>query len=198
MTMRPRDLMNERMSSHFSLLTSHMPAVHGGLAAVGMPLICLLLTACNATPWVNPWRDDSIPQNAWSTPSRDGILAADHAPAVRQSETPPIEGPVIGGQVPHFPLWWEDPFEDKGDQDNQFAWTWQDYFAMPYSYARWHVNTIGWPVSAVVTPPGTPMVSDGNIGRDHDAAKGASNDPTATPADFGFNESTETASAPAP
>ena len=50
--------------------------------------------------------------------------------------------------MPHYPLWWEDPFEDKGDEDGKFAWTWMDYFAMPYSLARWDLNTVAVPVSA--------------------------------------------------
>ena len=83
-------------------------------------------------------------------------------------------------------LWWEDPFEDKGDQDDTFAWTWQDYVAMPYSFGRFLLNTIAWPVSAVVTPPWASMVSDGNVGRDHDATVGTSPDPTAGPSDFGY------------
>ena len=91
------------------------------------------------------------------------------------------------GDVPHSPLWWEDPLEDKGDQNRAFAWTWQDYVAIPYSFGRFLLNTMAWPVSALVTPPGTPMVSDGQIGRDHDAATGTSPDPTATLADFDFD-----------
>jgi hypothetical protein len=102
--------------------------------------------------------------------------------------------------VPHYPLWWEDPFEDHGDRNDTFAWTSIDYVAWPYSMGRYLVNTIAWPVSAIVTLPGTPMVSDGVVvdsdaaGRlyfdvetplhPHDALRGHSPDPTATNADF--------------
>lgn len=147
--------------------------------------LATLVSACNQPPWVNPYRDDSIRSEAWTTPSEQGVLAAGHEPALRQRDFAESRVPEVAGDVPHFPLWWEDPFEDKGDMDGQFAWTWQDYLAMPYSYARFHLNTIAWPVSAVVTPPGTPMVSDGCIGKDHDAARGVSPDPTAGPEDFG-------------
>jgi len=158
-----------------------------GFAAAWL-ILAVALPACNQPPAVNPWRDDSIPADTWSTPSRDGILAAGHEPVIRQREMTEVNAPHVSRDVPHYPLWWEDPLEDKGDQNDRFAWTWQDYIAMPYSFGRFLLNTMAWPVSAVVTPPGTPMVSDGKVGRDHDAALGSSADPTATGGDFGYPE----------
>ncbi|GMU24741.1 MAG: hypothetical protein AMXMBFR13_48130 [Phycisphaerae bacterium] len=149
--------------------------------------VCCLLSACNGPPAVNPWCDDSIPPDVWTTPSEQGILMAAHEPALRARDFPPSQAPMACFDVPHYPLWWEDPFEDKGDGDHCFMWTWQDYFAMPYSYARMHLNTLAWPVSAAVTPPGARMVSDGCIGRDHDAARGVSPDPTATLCDLALD-----------
>ena len=154
-------------------------------------LVCLcvgslLISACNSPPAVNPWRDDSISRDTWATPSQDGVIASGHAPVVRKLNEPATSAPCAAEGVPHYPLWWEDPFEDKGDGDGQFAWTYADYIGAPYCYARWLLNTVAWPASAVVTPPGTPMVSDGQIGRDHDAARGESPAPTAGPEDFGF------------
>ena len=152
-------------------------------------LIGTLLTACDAPPAINPWRDDSIPAETWSTPSRDGVLAAGREPTLRERDLPAIEAPRAFDDVPHYPLWWEDPFEDKGDGDGMFAWTWADYVAMPYCYARFLLNTVASPVSVLVTLPGTPMVSDGNLspgllGYDHDAAPGTTPDPTAERSDF--------------
>jgi len=146
------------------------------------------ISACNQPPAVNPWRDDSIPRTAWSTPSQDAVIAAGHEPVIRQRNIPEIQAPCAAGHVPHYPLWWEDPFEDKGDGNDAFAWTWQDYVAMPYGFGRFLLNTMGWPVSIFVTPPATPMVSDGRIGRDHDAARGFSPDPTAERGDVHPNE----------
>ncbi len=162
-----------------------------GGGALGLALV-VLTTACNQPPGVNPWRDDSIPPMTWTTPSEQGILAAGHEPVVRQRTPQCTEARVVSGDVPHWPLWWEDPFEDQGDQDGQFAWTWQDYFAMPYSYARWHLNTLAFPISAIVTPPCTPMVSDGFVepGHPHDARRGVSPDPSASSADFGYQGET--------
>jgi len=148
----------------------------------------LALSACQEPPAVNPWREDSIPASAWTTPSRQGIeamaAASGSAPVLRTRDVEPaVLHPPAG--VPHYPLWWEDPFEDKGDGDGLFAWTYADYLAMPYGLGRFIVNTSGWPVSAVVTPPGTAMVSDSVVGRDHDAAPGRSPDPAGDASDFG-------------
>lgn len=173
------------LTSHVSLLTSR---TSGCAAAISLSLC--LLTACNTPPAVNPWRDDSISPVTWTTPSEQGILAAGHEPHIRQRDFAPADAALVCGEVPHYPLWWEDPFEDKGDEDGRFAWTWQDYFAMPYSYARMHLNTVAWPVSAIVTLPGTPMVSDGYVApnRDHDARRGLAPNPSASPLDFGYDE----------
>jgi len=159
-------------------------------SATSLALVCLAtaIPACNQPPAVNPWRDDSIPRVAWSTPSQDAVIAAGHQPVIRRRDIPEIQAPHADEHVPHYPLWWEDPFEDKGDGNKAFAWGWQDYVAMPYSFGRFLLNTMGWPVSIVVTPPGTPMVSDGRIGRDHDAARGFSPDPTADRSDVHPNE----------
>lgn len=144
----------------------------------------LSLTACNESPAVNPWRDDALPTSTYATPSSTGILAEEHAPAIRTRAIPERQATTVTSKVPHYPLWWEDPFEDKGDGDHQFAVTWADYLDMPYGLGRFILNTVGWPASAVVQPPGLPMVSDSVIGRDHDATPGKSLDPTAGPADF--------------
>lgn len=90
------------------------------------------------------------------------------------------------GSVTHWPLWFEDPFEDKGNDetvegdrdpvDNQFALNWVDFLHLGYGPGRMLLNIVGFPVSAVVTPPGTLMESDGRLdknilGYDHDAKR---------------------------
>jgi hypothetical protein len=163
-----------------------------GLASVFVAAV--LVSACNEPPGVHPWRDDSIPVSEYGTASSQIVLAANVPPAVRQRNVEPSNAPHVSYQVPHYPLWWEDSFEDQGDNDNMFAWTWQDYFDMPYAPGRFVLNTLAWPVSAVVTLPGTPMVSDGIVGKNgNDAKPGRSPDPTAGLEDFGFTEN-----APAP
>jgi len=150
-------------------------------------LIAAFLAGCNKPPAVNPWRDDSIPDSVLGTAASELILSQGAEPVLRQHyDFPSLETPVVSGAVPHYPLWWEDPFEDQGDNNDQFAWTWQDYFDMPYGLGRFILNTMGWPVSAVVTPPGTPMVSDGVVEGVHDAKRGVVSVPTGTAADFQF------------
>ena len=166
-----------------SILPSPPVAVAAGILA-----LITLLMACNKPPAINPWVDDAIPTQDWTTPSKEAILASGQEPLIRQRDVEPRFAPYVKGEVPHYPLWWEDPFEDKGDGNEQFAWTYADYVAMPYSFGRYLLNTMAWPVSAIVTPPGTPMVSDGTVpeGKDHDATPGTSRLPQAERSDFGY------------
>ena len=66
---------------------------------------------------------------------------------------------------------------DRDAPNNEFAWNWVDYFHMPYGPGRMiFVNAAFWPISAVVTPPGTLMESNGRIDKgllwyDHDAKR---------------------------
>jgi hypothetical protein len=153
--------------------------------AVAALAVCVIvpLIGCNA-PGVHPWRDDSIPPSAYGSATSEVILEAGEEPAIRVLDVPPTQALRVRDTVPHWPLWWEDPFEDQGDKDGQFAWTWQDYFNMPYAPARFMLNTVAFPVSAIVTLPGTPMVSDGRVDNTHDAQRGRSPDPVAGPEDF--------------
>lgn len=162
--------MNERMKA--VMMLSAVAVVFGVLAG------------CTKPPAVDPWRADSIPPSTWTTPSWEGVMAAGREPVIRQREMPVTQAMRADDAVAHYPLWWEDPLEDKGDGNGHFAWTWQDYVGMPYSLGRFLLNTMAWPVSAVVTPPGTVLVSDGYIGKDHDAKRGFSPDPAADASDF--------------
>lgn len=77
--------------------------------------------------------------------------------------------------VIHGPLYFEDPVSDQGaSYRNRYGW--EDFAAVPYSLGRSALNLAALPVSMVVTPPWTPMVSDGllseqALGYDHDAAR---------------------------
>lgn len=167
-----------------------------GLAALAG---CLLTSAaCHQPPGFNIFVDDSIPADQWSTPSRDSILAAGHDPVIRERGLPVTGAPhVAHNDVAHLSLWWEDPFEDHGDGNEEFSWNAMDFIHMPYGLGRFIVNTIGWPISLIVTPPGMSLVSDGQIyvepedrifdigiPHPHDAYPGTSENPTAGPADF--------------
>ncbi|NLX14999.1 MAG: hypothetical protein GXY44_15300 [Phycisphaerales bacterium] len=168
-------------------MRTKLSALTGGFA--GLAALVTLIVACNQPPAVNPWVDDSISQDQWTTPSRDLALASGQKAIARETDFPTMNAPYVSPGVPHYPLWWEDPFDDQGDNNETFAITWQDYVAMPYVLGRFLLNTMAWPVSAVVTPPGTIMVSDGYVNpaeHPHDARLGQSPNPTAELSDFGF------------
>jgi hypothetical protein len=88
---------------------------------------------------------------------------------------------VKSGAVRHYPLYFEDPFEDKGHGRtekthplNVYHFGWEDAVAAPYGLARFTANWLLLPISVVVTPPWTVMESDGRVSKqiltcDHDA-----------------------------
>jgi hypothetical protein len=135
-----------------------------------------VLATAGCSECVNPWADD-LPRAAdVTTPSVEGVRAADRQPARRTGAMQPSQIEPQPGVVTHWPLWWEDPFVDKGSEDGQFAMTVEDYIALPYGLGRFILNTMAFPVSATVTPPGTIMGSDGVLSRqalgyDHDAQR---------------------------
>lgn len=128
---------------------------------------------------VNPFVDGTQPASTITTPT--AVAAAEavpKAPTMHERDWEPQTRYYPKSGVNHWPLWWEDPFEDKGSGNAEFAWTGEDYIAMPYGWARWLLNTTAWPISAIVTPPFTIMSSDGYLskqllGYDHDARIGA-------------------------
>jgi len=94
----------------------------------------------------------------------------------------------VRGSVVHGPLYYEDPFEDKCSGHADFRWGWEDYLALAYSPLRAALNTGALPVSMIVTPPWTPMESDGVLSRqipgyEHDAIPAAQARETSSPDD---------------
>ena len=136
----------------------------------------LVIAAGGCTELILPWADDLPRTRDVTTASVEGVRAANVAPAERTRQMDRAPVCVEDGTVVHWPLWWEDPFVDKGSEDGQFAWTREDYLAMPYGLGRFLLNTMAWPVSAAVTPAHTVMGSDGVLSRqalgyDHDAER---------------------------
>jgi len=134
----------------------------------------------------DPWRDSSaVIDHQMTTPSAEGFKGQPEFGRTARRDVPPATVYYENGSVTHWPLWWEDPFEDQGNNPNPshrdavdpvFAMNWVDYLHIGYGPARLVLNTVGWPVSAVVTPPGTLLESDGRIDRgllwhDHDAKR---------------------------
>lgn len=115
------------------------------------------------------------------TPSAAAILEGYASAGAGTRGWEPLRYSAMDGTVTHWPLYFEDPFEDKGHgrtdethPKNVYRLGWEDYVAMPYGLARYTLNWLFLPVSAVVTPPWTLMESDGVLSRqmlgyDHDA-----------------------------
>jgi hypothetical protein len=141
---------------------------------LGLVVSTVLLSGCQLM--VNPFRDELAGRQEMTTASVEGARAAKTTPTVRQRDYAPFELHAEGDGVTHGPLYFEDPFEDKGSEDGRFAWTGEDYLQFVYWRGRFLLNTLFFPVSAVVTPPWTVMESDGRVSRealgwDHDAER---------------------------
>jgi hypothetical protein len=137
------------------------------------PLGLVLLVGCHE--YVNPWEDDTVDPAAVSTASVAEARAHPHRSPVRQRSFAATPIQAQDGSVRHFPLWFEDPQEDRGSDDGRFAMRGEDYLGMPYGLARFITNGIAFPISAAVQPPTPAMVSDGvtsrqALGYDHDPA----------------------------
>jgi hypothetical protein len=150
---------------------------HMKIAFRRLPIVFLLTTfsvGCSKFQEANPWDDRSVAGDTVSTPSANGVYAANKQPVIRTRNWEQTSATYENQGVTHWPLWWEDPFSDKGSEDGMYAWTYEDYLAMPYGLGRFILNTMAWPVSATVTHPFTVMESDGDLskgglGYDHDA-----------------------------
>ncbi len=159
--------------------------------AASRPVIVLLATTISLSGcqlMVNPFRDELEGRQEMTTASVEGARAAEATPSIRQRDFARVELRPENMDVTHGPLYFEDPFEDKGSEDGRFAWTGEDYLQMFYWRGRFLLNTVLFPVSAVVTPPWTVMESDGRLSRqalgyDHDAERWVeppADDPTPT------------------
>ncbi len=149
--------------------------------------IALLVAGC-ASQINDPFRDEGAAARVeMTTPAAAAYLAMDEP--IEQTHRDSPDGVVYYHRtgVTHWPLWFENPVIEKGNDpldpndrdaaDQTFAVNCNDFLAAPYNYLRMAANFGLWPISAIVTPPGTVMVSDGRLGPDllgnynHDAAR---------------------------
>ena len=127
-------------------------------------LSCLGLMLCSGcSHLVNPFCDAYAHRAPVTTPSVDAVLAADVPPSIQDRRGVPKLRCAADGSVTHTPLYFEDPSEEYGSEDGHFMWTGEDYLWIASWRARYLANLVAWPVSAVETPPGTMMVSDGRL-----------------------------------
>ncbi|MBU0618321.1 MAG: hypothetical protein KKI02_11430 [Planctomycetes bacterium] len=137
----------------------------------------------------NQWVEDGpATTEQWNSPTTND-LRANYTPAQqrhRDWETSSLSAQPDA--VTHWPLYFEDPFVDKGhgrEGLNKYHIGWEDYVAMPYCYARFTLNWLMLPLSAAVTPPCVLMESDGRLSRqtlgyDHDATRAEHHDSAAS------------------
>jgi hypothetical protein len=144
----------------------------------------------------NLFREDGpAAREPLDSPTAAHVYASQEPVAIREREWSTAHLAPASGAVSHGPLYFEDPFEDKGAGRSDYRWGWEDYVAMPYGFFRYLLNGAALPVSLIVTPPWSEMESDGRVSRqllgyDHDAepaarrrAREARSDTDANPAD---------------
>lgn len=134
----------------------------------------------------NPFKDSGALIDAeMTTPSTEGYRGKTEFAANRHRAWESSTVRFQNGAVSHWPQWFEDSLEDKGNDydpsdrdtpDNRFAWNWVDYAYIFGGPARLTANAALYPFSAVITPPGTLMESDGRIDKgliwyEHDAKR---------------------------
>ncbi len=135
----------------------------------------VLLSGC--TQFVNPWVDDYARRSIVTTPSAERVLDAQVVALERERGWEPIKVHTQNESATHWSLYWQDPVEDMGSRDEQFALTFEDYFAAFYCPTRFVANTLAFPVSAIIDPPGVVFCSDGRVSRQtlglavHDASR---------------------------
>jgi len=138
-----------------------------------------LVAGCAHVP--NQWVEDGpATRELWESPSARDILQRQRSqlqPKPRWDAELTLA--AADGSVTHWPLYFEDPFVDKGHGRsglNKYHLGWEDVVASVYGYARHTLNWLLLPASVAVEPPWTLMVSDGELSRqpfgriDHDAA----------------------------
>lgn len=148
----------------------------------------MFLSGCAHVP--NQFAEDGpATRTTLESPSVQDAVTSYKPAGFRDRGWQPTVAAAESGAVTHWPLYTEDPFEDKGtdrpDGPNKYYIGWEDYVALPYGIARHTLNIIGMPVSMVVQPPWTLMESDGELskqclGYDHDATERGESAPTAS------------------
>lgn len=156
-------------------------------AAGGLLVLAIASIGCSHVN--NPWVDSStVVEEEMTTATAQGYSNKSEFASNRWRTNWPKHDVVFeNGAVSHWPLWFEDPFEDKGNRyhevadedapDAVFAMNWVDFMHIFYGPGRFALNGALWPVSAVVTPPGRLMESDGRLSPsiidhyDHDAKR---------------------------
>ena len=123
--------------------------------------ITILWAVSGCSHWGDPFVDELAGRPTATTASAVAAraVALEHVGSQRPFQVMPIE--AKNGAVTHGTLYYEDPYLAEGSEDDQFAWTQEDYLHWFYGPARFLVETAFYPVKAVRNPPWLVMSSDG-------------------------------------
>jgi len=144
----------------------------GVLARMSMRLswavILITFAAGGCELAMNPFVDPLAEEPEATTASAEAARAFEREREVRRRSF--AENPLIAadGSVTHGPSYFEDPREEPTSEcakcAGRFAWGWEDIAASIYGPGRFLVNGVLSPLSKIVAPPWTVMVSDGVAG----------------------------------
>lgn len=120
------------------------------------------LTCCTGCQsyFADPWKVDPTQVANVDSPSTARLRALEGRRSALQREAPRKRVALASTTVAHAPLYFEDPFEAFCCEDDGYRWTLLDIGATFYSGARWLVNSVAIPVSAVVYPPCSTVETD--------------------------------------
>jgi hypothetical protein len=120
--------------------------------------LAISITGC-LTP--SPVRDTLADEPPVTTPSVEGVLAANVQPSIPEGQGARKVVYLPDGTVLHRPLYFEDCAEECGSEDSQFAWTGEDFLHLFHGPVWFMANAVTFPVDAVIYPPWEVMASDG-------------------------------------
>ena len=113
----------------------------------------------------DPFVDPIAGMGQTTTASVEGVRAAGVEPELRQRPYTESTVRAADGTVTHSPLYFEDAPDTAAADDGRFAWTGTDWLRSIGWGQRFLYNVLFFPISAVVDPPWTVMVSDGEPSR---------------------------------
>jgi len=134
------------------------------LPAVRAVVVTFLAYAGGCSLYPDAFKDEYAHAPMPETASSRRVESMDPQPESRVRSFEPSQVTILSDGVTHWPLYFEDNFEDVPPGDDHFAWTGADYLHIITWRARYLVNLFGFPVSAVCTPPWQMMVSDDRMG----------------------------------
>ena len=153
------------------------PSKHGTARRhrrVASVLLIMVFGGCHM--WENPFHDPLAGSEPIMTASSQRAIELPRQQRDARRDFSTVEVHPDPGSVIHGPLYFEDGFEDVPMDDEDFAWTGEDFLHIFSWRARFLLNLALFPISAVDTPPGSARESDGRPSRtvlwkEHDARK---------------------------